>query len=241
MPDDADGRRFVDDSAGEIGPQDTGRLDRGHLDPALGLDPQRIGEHVHRRLGGAVDAGALGSGVAVDGRNVDDVASALLDHRVVDGRYAVHDAFDVDVDRIVPSLPGAFVVGEERQRHHTCVVHNHVDGAVSVDGVSGRGLDLDHVGDVCDMRGGLETRGPDTLENLVQAFGVDVHTDDPRATGGALFRNQLAEAAGCAGHDDDLVLQVLRHSSHGCTARYAATTGCSSSGVAPCMITASAP
>ena len=85
LPHDADDRRLVDDPAGEIGSKNTGRLDRGHLDPALGLDPQRIRQHIDCRLGRAVDAGAFGSGIAVNGRNVDDLAAALLDHRVVDG------------------------------------------------------------------------------------------------------------------------------------------------------------
>ena len=51
------------------------------------------------RLRGAVHARAGGAGVAVDRRDVHDVAPALLDHLVVDRADAVEHALDVDVDR----------------------------------------------------------------------------------------------------------------------------------------------
>ena len=102
------------------------------------------------------------------------------------------------------------MVGEIGQRHHAGVVHEHVDGAESVQGVPCRRFDLSHVRHVGNMNRAVEAGGPNALENLVQALSVDVHADDLRATGSALFGNQLAEAATRTGDDDDLVLQVLR-------------------------------
>ena len=133
------------------------------------------------------------------------------------------------------------MIGEKRQRHHAGVVHDHVDATVGVDGVLARRLDLSYVGDVRNVGGAFEAGGADAFEYLVQGVRADVDADDLRATGGTFFRDQLAEAAGCAGHDNDLVLQVLRHTFSYQVARYAATMGSSSSGVAPCMISASAP
>ena len=133
------------------------------------------------------------------------------------------------------------MIGEKRQRHHAGVVHDHVDASVGVDGVLARRLNLGHIGDVRNVGGAFEAGGPDAFEYLVQGVDADVHAEDLRPTGGTLLRNQLAEAAGRARHDNDLVLQVLRHTFSYQVARYAATTGSSSSGVAPCMISASAP
>ena len=111
----------------------------------------------------------------------------------------------------MPLLPGAFVVGEERQRHHAGIVHQNVDGPEGRDRTCGRGLELRHIGDIGHLGDALAACGGDAGDGLVEIVGVDVDADHRGAAGRALLRDEPAESATGAGDDDDFVGQVLRH------------------------------
>ena len=204
-------RHLVDHPARQIGAQHPGGLDRRHLDPALGLHPQRVGEHRDGGLGGAVHPGAGDPAVAVDRGDVDHMAAALVDHLVVDRADSVDHALDVDVDGLMPPLPGAFVIGEVGQRHHPGVVDEHVHSTEGAHRLSHGGLQRGQIGDVGHLGQCLCPGGGDPGGHFIQPLARDVDTDHPGPVRRAFLRDQAAESAGRTGDHDDLAGQVCGH------------------------------
>src|SRR3569832_2185410 len=71
LAEDADDRFRIDDALAQRRCRHAGGLDRRHLDLALALGAQRVGEEVYRRLAGAIDRGTRDREIAVDRRDVD--------------------------------------------------------------------------------------------------------------------------------------------------------------------------
>ena len=74
------------------------------------------------------------------------------------------------------------------------------------------GLHLLDVGDVGDVRGARQAGLADPVEDRRKVLGTDVYADHAGSGGGTLLGDQFAESTAGTGDDDDLVLQVLRHS-----------------------------
>jgi hypothetical protein len=104
-------------------------------------------------LRAAVDRGVREHDVPGHGRQVDELAVALLLH---DGQHRgdpVEDGLDVDVDDLLPPVD---LEGLERgQRHQPGVVDDDVDAAERADRGVDEGLHLLAGGDVHDLVGGV--------------------------------------------------------------------------------------
>lgn len=139
----------VDHGAGQTGGGNAGGFDCGDLDLAAAFDAQRFRKEVHGGFGSAIDRRTDHREVAIDRGQVDDLAAASRDHRIVGRDHAIEHALDIDIDAALPRRVGGFVIGEEREWHDTCVVDHHVDPAVHFDGAGDERLDrceIAHIG-----------------------------------------------------------------------------------------------
>ena len=115
---------------------------------------------------------------------------------------------EVDADHPLPvlerDLPG------RAAGVHTGVVAEHVDGPEVLDGTRGervdRGGGSDVGGNADDLGGG---RRSDLRNRQVQPARVQIGHHDAHALGGKALAEGAADAAGGAGHDRNLALEVL--------------------------------
>ena len=154
---------------------------------------QALGNGNHGMLGGAIDGGSWINQMASDRGDIHDVPEALLLHDRQYRRDAVQDAANVDVDHLIPFIYLERI--ERRQRHNTCIVHQHVNLAEFLMRKADKGREVLGLGYV----ERAETRGAaiciDVLGELLQPPGPAGAEYDPGASPGQLAGGCFTNAA----------------------------------------------
>ncbi len=163
---------------------------------------QPLGEDLHRRLGGRVDALRRLDGVGRGGADGDEVPGALAAEERQGGRDAVEEAGDVGRDHGVPVVLAQVV--ERRDGHRARVGDEHVESAEPVDGGVRQPPEVLAAGDVDeDAGGGAAPRG-DAVDDRVQPVLAAGAEDEQGAAFGEVGGGRLADAAAGTRDRDDL-------------------------------------
>jgi hypothetical protein len=138
------------------------------------------------------------------GGDVDDVPGPALAHAREDGRDAVQHPAQIDVDGAVPVVDAQLL--DEGERHHAGVVDQDVDMPVACERGVGESLDTVEVGDVQLRVLGVVAGVGELGDQLVEAVHAAGAEDDVVSGGGQVAGGGLTDAAGGAGHQDDLAV-----------------------------------
>ena len=202
-----------------IGP---GEIDR-HADIVLG----EFARHAERQgIDGALGRRVMRRGVgsaAFDRHagDIDDHAAAVLEHMGDNGLHGVERALEIQVERALQQIVGDVEEFRARQRG-AGRIEQKIDAAEAVDGEVHHVVDGGALGDVDSERQRLAADLVDLLGGLFDAFFVDVGAHHIGALAGENQRGRPSDAAGGAGDDDGLAVEIVRRLRHGFLAQYKA-------------------
>ncbi len=88
-----------------------------------------------------------------------------------------------------------------RDEADACIVDEHVDAAISIEGPGNEGFDDGGIGEVAGITDRFMAGGCDGLQGFDGV--VEIDDDDAVAAAGEEFRSAAADAAGSSGDDGD--------------------------------------
>jgi hypothetical protein len=155
-------------------------------------------------LGGVV-GGAIGDREeAGDGGDVDDGSAAGLEHFGSNCLGQQERRDQIHVEDTAQIAEGGVFGG--RDEADACVVDEHVDAAVSIEGPRDEVFDDGGVGEVARVTAGFVAGVCDGLHGFYRIVKVD--DDDAVASAGEEFGRATADAAGSSGDDGDALARA---------------------------------
>ena len=173
----------------------------------LHLLPQPFGDDPHGCLRGRIHGTPGSHLVACDGRDNDDVTVLLRFHGRKRGCDAVENALEVHIDHAVPVLD--FAALEERVRHETRIVDDHVDAPVPLDGKIDQTCDLLAIGHVR-LYSRAFAQGEFRGERL-KPFEAPRAQHQLSATPSKMTRSRFAKSTACACDDNNFAGNTFLH------------------------------
>jgi len=173
--------------------------DRGDADVGAFL-PETVGQGSYAELRRAVRIDALAGGR----EHVDDLPGLLRTHGWQNGRDAVQDAAQVDIDHLIPVIDADGI--HRRQRHHAGVVDQDVDAPVAFECAGREGVHAPGVGHVQLRVLGLVASLDQFVVQPGEALDPPGAEDDLVPVGCQVACGGLADTAGSAGYQHDLAV-----------------------------------
>ncbi|MCY1524245.1 hypothetical protein D9M68_591720 [compost metagenome] len=147
---------------------------------------------------------------AVDGGGVDDHAATTGEHGRNRRMGAVEDTVEIDVDDPAPLRRGQ-LGGPRTRTGDAGIAEQHVNASEGVHGAVDHGLAGRLIGHVGKHHQGFAA---DQLQGFLKASFIDIRQHHLGAEARKLDRRSTANAAGRAGHDDNLSSEIHVDSPH---------------------------